>query len=149
MICVIHFNPGTDKSRGHLGSQLERKAESNLRLEKTGETICIWSDKQRRSPIPRESGPCFRWDDAAGMHISAVTRQSLKETAERESLQSLAESVFAEHPALRRCDLEVTVKNRLKASESNAYRKVTRMLELAIISKSVAGLYTIANGARP
>jgi hypothetical protein len=34
IVGVIHFNPGGEKTRGHLGSQLERKAETNLRLDK-------------------------------------------------------------------------------------------------------------------
>jgi hypothetical protein len=38
IIGVLHLNPGTEKSRGHLGSQLERRAETNLVLEKDAET---------------------------------------------------------------------------------------------------------------
>ena len=36
IICAIHINPGSEngKTRGHFGSQLARKAESNLRLLK-------------------------------------------------------------------------------------------------------------------
>jgi hypothetical protein len=67
---VIHFNPGSDKSRGHLGSQFERKAETNLRLDKTNEITTIWSEKQRRAPIPKGSGPSFTWSDEAQMHVS-------------------------------------------------------------------------------
>lgn len=70
IIGVIHFNPGGEKTRGHLGSQLERKAETNLRLDKENGVTVVWSDKQRRAPIPRESGPCFAWNDEAGMHVS-------------------------------------------------------------------------------
>jgi hypothetical protein len=69
---VIHFNPGTEKSRGHLGSQFERKAETNLRLDKTNEITTIWSDKQRRAPIPKGSGPCFCWSDEHQMHVSCT-----------------------------------------------------------------------------
>lgn len=67
---VIHFNPGTDKTRGHLGSQFERKAETNLRLDKTNDITTIWSDKQRRAPIPKGSGPSFCWSDEHQMHVS-------------------------------------------------------------------------------
>ena len=37
LITVLHLNPGGNKSRGHLGSQLERKAESVLKMEKNPE----------------------------------------------------------------------------------------------------------------
>jgi hypothetical protein len=63
IIGVIHFNPGSDRARGHLGSQLERKAETNLRLDKTNGVTTIWSDKQRRTMIPKNSGPRFAWSD--------------------------------------------------------------------------------------
>lgn len=70
-INVIHFNPGSEKSRGHLGSQLERKAETNLTLDKNKDEITrIWSTKNRRAGIPKEDGPCFRYDPERGMHVT-------------------------------------------------------------------------------
>ena len=69
IVGVIHINPSSEeKTRGHLGSQFERKSETNLRLDKKDEITTIWSDKQRRAPIPKGSGPSFRWDDDLEMH---------------------------------------------------------------------------------
>ena len=75
VINVVHENPGQDggKMRGHLGSQLERKAESNLRLRKSEEITVVFSDKMRRAPIMEKAGPRFRWSDADGMHVSCLT----------------------------------------------------------------------------
>jgi phage/plasmid primase-like uncharacterized protein len=69
---VIHLNPGTEKSRGHLGSQLERKAETNLQMEKDkeDESSLIFSTKNRRAGIPRNLGVAFKWDDNLKMHVS-------------------------------------------------------------------------------
>jgi hypothetical protein len=69
---VIHLNPGTEKSRGHLGSQLERKAETNLQMEKDkdDESSLIFSTKNRRAGIPRNLGIAFKWDDEEKMHLS-------------------------------------------------------------------------------
>ncbi len=78
---VIHFNPGSDKSRGHLGSQFERKAETNLRLDKINDITTIWSEKQRRSPIPKGSGPSFTWSDDLQMHVSCS--QGISSTRQR------------------------------------------------------------------
>lgn len=70
-VTVIHFNPNSEKSRGHLGSQLERKAETNLALEKDKNEITrIYSVKNRRAGIPKNEGPCFRYDPDAGMHVT-------------------------------------------------------------------------------
>src|SRR5262245_29422823 len=70
IVVVIHFNPGTDKTRGHLGSQLERKAESNLTLVNKGGVTEVFSLKQRHEPISKGSGPKFRYFEEAGMHVS-------------------------------------------------------------------------------
>lgn len=97
VICVLHENPaspgGAGKTRGHLGSQLERKAESNLRIIKDAEGIStIFSDKCRRASIPQHSGPRFQWDDAAAMHVSvAPERQEKAEKAREKDESDLAE----------------------------------------------------------
>jgi hypothetical protein len=41
-------------------------------------------------------------------------------------------------------DLETTVKNTLTVSQKTAERKVSRMVELGIIKKSIAGHYSPA-----
>ena len=72
VVCVLHENPGSDigKTRGHLGSELNRKAFANLRIDKDAEThvSTIYGTDMRKRGIPKEQGFCFAWDDAAGMH---------------------------------------------------------------------------------
>jgi hypothetical protein len=96
---VIHMNPksgkgANDKVRGHLGSQLERKAETNLHLEKSGEITIIWSEKQRRAPILKDTGPRFKWDDNLKMHVSA-SGEKAPPTQLIQSLYYVAEEVFS------------------------------------------------------
>ena len=136
VVVVIHFNPRSDKTRGHLGSQLERKAETNLRLDKddNGVTV-IWSDKQRRAPIPKTQGPRFEWSDEQGMHISTTTLQRLKEQHEREELEELAADIMAGGKLRNRADLEAAVMARLTVSEKTAERRVKRMVTLGIVVK--------------
>jgi hypothetical protein len=73
IITVLHENPSSDsgKTRGHLGSQLERKAETNLRLTKCKDGVTtIFADRSRHCFIPKANGSCFEWDDNLQMHIS-------------------------------------------------------------------------------
>ncbi len=141
IIVVIHLNPNSDKSRGHLGSQLERKAETNLRLDKKDGITSIWSDKQRRAPIPKGSGPCFQWSDEAGMHVTAEKRKVVKEKEEFDRLTLLAEKIFSENPSMRYADLVSTVMTLQKTSKRTAERHVSRMATLKVIRKSGAGLW--------
>ena len=89
IVTVLHLNPqsgrgGFEKARGHLGSQLERKAETNLRIEKDGDVSVCWSEKQRRAPIFKDKGPRFKWSDEAGMHVSAQAEDAGAKVSKRE-----------------------------------------------------------------
>jgi hypothetical protein len=141
IIGVIHFNPGTDKSRGHFGSQLERKAETNLRLDKEDGITTIWSDKNRRAPIPKDFGPCFRWDDEAGMHISIPNRRTSKAQVDRGTQSPIVRDLFSDRAAMRYTDLLDNIKQRLKVSQSTAERKITQWRQLEIIRPTISGLY--------
>lgn len=63
IITVLHENPGNSKTRGHLGSQIERKSETNLRVAKDekGENSTMWVEKARRAHIPKSPGVPIRW----------------------------------------------------------------------------------------
>jgi hypothetical protein len=146
IVCVIHFNPGTDKTRGHLGSQLERKAETNLRLDKDEETIVVWSDKNRRAPITKASGPRFRWSDAAGMHVSSETMGAAKAFSERKMMEHEAAAVFTQ---TRQTSLSWSAflaglrqAGGVK-SDSGARKRMEKMLGAQVISKNLVGHYEL------
>lgn len=70
VVCVIHQNPGSDfKTRGHFGSELERKSEANIILNKDGNLVTsVYGDKMRGAPIPKADALCFKWDEASSRH---------------------------------------------------------------------------------
>lgn len=139
IIGIIHTNPGSDKTRGHLGSQLERKAETNLRLEKKDEVTTMWSDKQRRAPIPKHLGPQFEYSTAEGMHISCVTRKNAAEDKKREALSILADEVFIGYPSMKYSDIKITLMRVAKIADKTAEGKVSQMIKLKVIKKLGAG----------
>jgi hypothetical protein len=98
IVCVLHENPGDNqhgKTRGHFGSELERKAESNLRLEKNGdEIITLWSERSRQASLPKERGITFKWDAVEMMHTSCEPSRNVKANAKVRKLQTLAEEIF-------------------------------------------------------
>lgn len=53
IICVLHTNPGSDKARGHLGSSLQRKAESVLYVHRNGECSVVEPQFCRNEPFER------------------------------------------------------------------------------------------------
>ena len=88
IFCILHENPSSQdaKTRGHLGSELNRKAFANLRIDKDAETSVstIYGIDMRKEDIPREQGFCFSWDHEAGMHIFQGRAAGLK-AAQREA----------------------------------------------------------------
>ncbi len=94
MLCVIHSNEGVkngDDSRGHLGKQLMRDAESNLLLKKEGEITTITSEKQRKAPITAADGVAFKWSDEHQMHLSCETDTPKRKAGGRTKLHTIHE----------------------------------------------------------
>ena len=76
ILSIIHENPSgaeIGKTRGHFGSQLERKAETNLRLQKDKDdgVTTIFAEKARHAHIPKARGPRFVWSEDEHMHITS------------------------------------------------------------------------------
>ena len=53
ILCVLHTNPGSDKARGHLGSSLQRKAESVIFVHRNGECSVVEPQFCRNEPFER------------------------------------------------------------------------------------------------
>ncbi len=53
IMCILHTNPGTDKARGHLGSSLQRKAESVIYVHRNGEISVVEPQFCRNEPFER------------------------------------------------------------------------------------------------
>ena len=71
---VLHLNPWqgkgngpSPKSRGHLGSQLDRKAAYTLTLERKEEVITCYSTKARGRPLFANDGVSFAWDESQSL----------------------------------------------------------------------------------
>ena len=53
ILCVLHTNPGSDKARGHLGSSLQRKAETVLFVHRVGDISVVEPQFCRNEPFER------------------------------------------------------------------------------------------------
>ena len=81
IVCVLHENPSSDqgKTRGHLGSELNRKAFANLRIDKDELSVStIYGTDMRKRDLPKEQGFCFAWNDEVGMHTYQGRAAGLK-----------------------------------------------------------------------
>jgi hypothetical protein len=151
IICVLHENPGQNrdgKTRGHLGSQLERKAESNLRLlkDKNGVTV-VYSERSRNASISQANGPRFHWNDAKGMHRSCETMRDAKAGERRSTMQSLAEEIFNCPEAvagLSWTQVHERIESLEKLKRTGARRHFDKLISAGLLAKNGDGLYTRA-----
>ena len=102
MWTIIHENPGSDKTRGHLGSQLERKAESNIRLKKNEvEETVIFTGHCRRGHVTLNDGVWFRFVPEAGMHVRfSPVRAKTSRERKREEDDAVLDKVFRSDESL-------------------------------------------------
>ena len=144
---VLHLNPGTEKSRGHLGSQLERRAETNLILEKDGDSgrTVVYATKQRRAPILKADGPCFRWDDAEQMHVSVESIRGERDSKVAERARELAGEIFSGRGGLAHSAAISALKTTLKCSDATAERRFNEMRDHKAIVRFPPNLWAIAS----
>lgn len=153
IICVLHQNPNSansaGKMRGHLGSSLERKAETNLILEKNAAGVTtVYADKTRGAPILKNAGPAFKWDDFHGMHRSTEnpntpeTKARAKAQTKHDKLVNLVASVFpAGSQPMNYTDLKHAIMKNEDITSATAERRITALVNADLIIKSKDGLY--------
>ena len=156
IFAILHENPSTDqgKTRGHLGSELNRKAFANLRIDKDTETSIstIFGTDMRKRDLPKEQGFCFAWDDEAGMHLFQGRAAGLKAAQREEKAVSDARETWGEiyeiasqrenstFPALspkEAAEIEQKISGKDKLTESDTMKKrMQRAEKLGVLRKA-------------
>ena len=141
LILVLHENPSRGdlgKTRGHLGSQLERKAESNLRILKDKDGIStIFSERCRSAHIPPSLGAKFRWDADNEMHLTVAKTDHDPKAKAIERHVPLVDEVFAQAPGpLLWQELKAAIMDCGIKSDSTAERRIKKWHELNLITKT-------------
>jgi hypothetical protein len=147
VVTVLHENPGseTGKMRGHLGSQLERKAETPLRLAKDSNGVTtIWADRARHGHMPKDQGLCFQWSDSAGMHVSCGNAGEIRSTANRAKMEEEASASFVGTDAMTHGELMAAVGEALVIKERASKLRIQRWSEAGIITKTISGKYSLS-----
>ncbi len=152
VIVVIHENPGSEagKTRGHLGSQLERKAETPLRLAKDSNGITtMWSERCRHNHIPQNQGVCFKYSEEAGMHISCGSSQEIKASVKRSKFIDEAERAFDDTDGMTYTDfvariMAAALPNGMKMAKSTAENRVTSYAAEGVILRRTDGIYALS-----
>jgi len=157
ILAICHTNAGSDnpKGRGHLGSGLERKAETQLALNRPKENnpenaTTVTAPNTRHAPLP--SNPRFAWDEEAEMHLSissTATKTRAEARAEQTAIElsDLAREVFetASPPSsvLTWKDIVEGIQKLRDMPPATANRRFKKMREIGIVRDAGSGCYAL------
>ncbi len=138
IIGVLHFVPNGLKLRGHLGSELQRKAAAILSIERDDDPlVSVVKALKVRDGSPLDVPLIqFAWDKKAGMHtyIGEKTKEE-KEKRKRNELVSVARSIFSKQRYCTYVDLCEQIQTILDVKERTAKSYIKFMRDNQIILK--------------
>lgn len=144
---VLHLNPSSDyKSRGHLGSELDRKSETVLQINQTKEIRELFTSKARKKPIHKGQGVRFEWsDDAKGFVEIEGTSAEVKKADKVEGWKRILLSIQAETGMLawKHCDLYRAIMIAEGIKDRAAKNRITEWVKCKLLThSSTTGVYT-------
>jgi archaellum biogenesis ATPase FlaH len=143
IIVVVHNNPNSEKQRGHLGSQLQRKAESLLAIKRSGNVSHIDPRFLRGASITDIPMIQFEYDATKGYHVSCGIHVKIElEDKHLEELEELAAKVFTSTPIKYKM-AAAELMNLTKLKLRSVKTKIKEMLEMELIEKNTDGLYVL------
>jgi energy-coupling factor transporter ATP-binding protein EcfA2 len=139
ILCVVHMAPSGMKLRGHLGSEVQRKAAGILLVEKeTNTNYSVVKALKVRDGSPLDVPLIqFGWDKAQGRHVY-LGNKSKEESESRKinELSEVAREIFAKKSVLGHSELLNAVMEALDIKDRMARNYIKFMKDNGIIEKS-------------
>lgn len=135
---VLHFVPNGLKLRGHLGSELQRKAAAILSIERDDDPlVSVVKALKVRDGSPLDVPLIqFAWDKKAGMHTYIGEKpKEEKEKRKRNELVSVARSIFSKQRYCTYVDLCEQIQANLDVKERTAKSYIKFMRDNQLILK--------------
>lgn len=135
---VLHFVPNGLKLRGHLGSELQRKAAAILSIERDDDPlVSVVKALKVRDGSPLDVPLIqFAWDKKAGMHTYIGEKpKEEKEKRKRNELVSVARSIFSKQRYCTYVDLCEQIQTNLDVKERTAKSYIKFMRDNQLILK--------------
>ena len=133
IVAILHTNPKSDKARGHLGSTLERKAETMLLLNRNGSTTTVTPQFSRNVDIEEFSFAIN--ENGLPYSTSTLPKQPTSKTVSFEAIMKVGREY--------RCNelIALIVEKDTGTSKGAAMARITRACESGNILKNERGRY--------
>lgn len=139
IVTVLHFIPNGLKLRGHLGSELQRKAAAILSIEKdTNPTVSVVKALKVRDGSPLDVPLMqFAWDKEKAMHAYLGEKpKEEKDKRKEEELVAVARELFSRKRFIGYMELSEELQTAFEVKERTAKSYIRFMREKEIIVKS-------------
>ena len=150
IVTVLHFIPNGLKLRGHLGSELQRKAAAILSIEKDSDpAISVVKALKVRDGSPLDVPIMqFSWDKEKAMHVYLGEKpKEEKDKRKEDELVAVAKEVFSRRRFVTYVELAEEIQSILEVKERTAksYIKFMREKEIILKSSDNQSYYVIGN----
>ena len=144
IICVLHFVPNGIKLRGHIGSELQRKAAGILSIEKDDnpEYSVVKALKVRDGSPLDVPMMLFGWDKAEDMHVYRGEKSKEdKEKRKTDELIGVVKEAFRSSLKLSYQELCEVLMREMEIKDRTAKKYIAYMKEQHILVQDVNGNY--------
>ena len=144
IICVLHFVPNGIKLRGHIGSELQRKAAGILSIEKDDnpEYSVVKALKVRDGSPLDVPMMLFGWDKTEDMHVYRGEKSKEdKEKRKTDELIAVIKAAFRNTIKLTYQELCEVLMREMEIKERTAKKYIAYMREQRILAQDANGNY--------
>jgi len=131
---VVHTNPNSEKTRGHFGSELQRKSETVMFVQKDGDTTTVKPQFTRSVEFLPFS---FRINEYG------VPEQTEVVVPKQENLRAIFEEIFAYSEFLSFVDLRDRLMKNTGKGKTSTENRIRKGLTEKIIYKDINGFYRL------
>ena len=144
IVCVLHFVPNGIKLRGHIGSELQRKAAGILSIEKDDnpEYSVVKALKVRDGSPLDVPMMLFGWDKTEDMHVYRGEKSKEdKEKRKTDELLLVIKSAFRTKLRLSYQELCEVLMREMEIKDRTAKKYIAYMKEQRILTQDTSGNY--------
>lgn len=144
IICVLHFVPNGIKLRGHIGSELQRKAAGILSIEKDDnpEYSVVKALKVRDGSPLDVPMMLFGWDKALDMHVYRGEKSKEdKDKRKTEELVAVIKEAFKLNIRLSYQELCEVLMREMEIKDRTAKKYIAYMREQGVLTQDANGNY--------
>ena len=130
VIVVIHLNPGSDKERGHLGSEIQRKCYGLITIKKEGDISVAEPKLLRKAGSNEMPRICYAYNKEKGFHteVDAPDKEKLKNEKNMEKTKLIAEAVFSFGDSFTHTEAVSRIMKQTGQAESSAKTNLKNMV---------------------